>query len=165
MDEQQILRTIGQMWPGPIVNNSSWLFGFGEILHFFGVCLLFGSLLIVDLRLMGFFRSMPVKAALAFLPWAIVGFLINMATGWEFFTSDPFQYWTNPAFKMKMLLIVFAGINALVFTIVEHRQCLTIGPDGDTTTFTKVTAGLSLALWAGVLMLGRMLPVVGFGTN
>jgi len=165
MTEGQILSAIGQMWPGPVVNNSSWMFAFGEILHFFGVCLLFGSLLIVDLRLLGFFKQMPVKAALAFLPWAIVGFMINLATGWGFFTADPFQYWSNPAFKMKMLLIIFAGVNALVFTIMDHRRCLLIGPGGETATFTKVTSGLSLVLWTGVLILGRMLPVVGFGTN
>jgi hypothetical protein len=163
MSENEILTAIEGIWPGPIINQSVWLFAFGETLHFLGLCLLFGSLLVVDLRLLGFARRIPVSAALAFLPFAIVGFLINAVTGWIMFTADPFLYWLNPAFKLKMLLILIAGINALVFTIAEHRPALAIGPNGDTTVFTKVTAGLSLALWAFVLLLGRLLPVTGVG--
>lgn len=158
MTKSEVLQAMREFWPGPAVRRSTWMFAMGETFHFFGLSLLVGSLLIVDLRLLGFIKRVPVRAALAFLPFAIVGFLINAATGWEFFTADPKMYWPNPAFKLKMFLIAMAGLNALIFTVMEHRQVLVLGPDDQTSAFTKVTAGLSLTLWFAVLLLGRLLP-------
>jgi hypothetical protein len=158
MTEAEILQTMREFWPGPAVRASTWLFATGETFHFIGLSLLVGALLIVDLRLLGLIKRVPIRAALAFLPFAVIGFLINAATGWEFFTADPKMYWPNPAFKLKMFLIVVAGLNALIFTVMEHRHVLVLGPDEQTSTFTKVTAGLSLSLWLAVLLLGRLLP-------
>ncbi len=152
-------------WPGAEVRGTSWLFSFGETLHFMGLCILLGALLVVDLRLMGFFKRLPVKSVLAFLPYAVFGFLINAATGWLFFTSNPSLYYGNPAFRIKMLLILLAGINALVFTVMEHRRVATLGPGMETPTLTKWTAAMSLILWFGVLLLGRLLPVFTVSVN
>jgi hypothetical protein len=165
MNENEILTAISQMWPGAEARNISWVWPTLESLHFFGLCLVIGGMSIVDLRLMGFFKSIPVKAALAFLPWVLFGFAINALTGWAFFAADPNTYWSNPGFILKMIGIVLAGLNAALFTVMEHRHAYAIGPGGDTTTFTKVTAALSLFLWAMVLILGRMLPNTGMGTN
>jgi formate-dependent nitrite reductase membrane component NrfD len=57
-----------------------------------------------------------------------------------------------------MLLILLAGLNALVFTVMEYRHALVLGDDEDTGALAKVTAGLSLGLWLAVLLLGRLLP-------
>jgi len=95
---------------------------------------------------------------LAFLPLAVVGFLINLATGIEFFTMDPFMYWPNPAFRMKMLLILLAGLNALVFMVMEYRHALTLKDGENVGALGRISAGLSLGLWLGVLLLGRLLP-------
>jgi hypothetical protein len=165
MSEQEIITWFGTLWPGPQVKASHWAFSFGETLHFVGLCVLLGAMLFVDLRLLGFYKSIPVKAVLAVLPWAIVGFLINASTGWLFFTSNPGLYWGNSAFRIKVLLILFAGINALIFTVVEHRQVAHIGPGEDTPTFTKATAALSLVLWFGILLIGRMLPLFTISVN
>src|SRR5689334_19069811 len=89
-----------------------------------GLSMLFGALLVVDLRLLGFMRSVPMRAALAFLPSAIIGFTINLLTGIEFFVNDPFMYWRNPAFRLKMFLILVGGFNALIFTLMEYRGVL-----------------------------------------
>ena len=72
--------------------------------------MLVGGILIVDLRLLGYIRPIPVRAALAFLPFVIVGFVINLLTGIVFFSADPMMYWPNPAFKLKMFLILLAGL-------------------------------------------------------
>src|SRR5580658_6846239 len=104
MTEADILHWIKETALGETVRESTWLFATGETLHFIGLSLLFGSLLIVELRLLGFLRGIPVRAALDFLPFALLGFLINLATGIEFFTADPFMYWPNPAFRLKMFL-------------------------------------------------------------
>jgi hypothetical protein len=165
MTETEIMMWFSTLWPGPIVRDSAWLFSFGETLHFIGLCVLLGTLLFVDLRLLGFLKSIPVKSVLAVLPWGIFGFVLNAATGWLFFTSNPTLYWGNSAFRIKMLLIMLAGINALIFTVVEHRQVALLGPGEDTPAFTKTTAALSLILWFGVLLIGRMLPLFTISVN
>jgi hypothetical protein len=158
MTEADILHWIRDTSLGAAVRQSRWLFATGETLHFIGLSLLVGGILIVDLRLLGFIRKVPVRAALAFLPFVIVGFVINLLTGILFFSADPYMYWPNPAFKLKMFLILLAGLNALLFTVKEHRHALALGPDENIGTFTKVTAGLSLSFWLVVLLLGRLLP-------
>jgi len=165
MTETEILHWIKEMPLGEAVRQSRWLFAAGETFHFIGLCLMVGGLLIVDLRLLGLISRIPMRAALAFLPFVIVGFLINLATGIEFFMADPFMYWPSPAFKLKMFLILLAGLNALVFTVMEHRRVLVLGDDEATNTFTKVTAGLSLTLWLVVLLLGRLLPAFEGSTS
>jgi hypothetical protein len=154
-----------QAWPGPLVRSTSWLFSFGEIVHFIGLCLLLGSLLIIDLRLMGFFKNLSIKSALSLLPYTLIGFVLNAASGWIFFTSNPGSYLENPAFLLKMVLIVLAGLNAAAFTVLEHRSMLLLGSGEDTPIFTKVSAAASLALWFVVLLLGRWLPIFTIGTN
>jgi hypothetical protein len=158
MTETEILHWIKDTALGAAVRESRWLFAAGETLHFIGLSLLVGSLVIVDLRLLGYLRGIPIRAALAFLPFAVVGFLINLATGIEFFTADPFMYWPNPAFRLKMLLILLAGLNAVAFMILGHRRVLALGDDEDTGVLAKAAAGLSLGLWLVVLLLGRLLP-------
>ena len=165
MTEIEVLHWIKDMPLGATARQSRWLFGAGETLHFFGLCLMVGGLLIVDLRLLGYIRRIPMRAALAFLPFVIAGFLINLATGIEFFMTDPLMYWPNPAFKLKMFLILLGGLNALLFTVMEHRHVLVMGDDEDTSTFTKVTAGLSLGLWLCVILLGRLLPTFEGSTS
>jgi hypothetical protein len=165
MTESEILQWIKDLPSGAAVRQSRWLFGMGETLHFFGLCLMVGGLLIVDLRLLGYIRGIPMRAALAFLPWVIMGFLINLATGIEFFMTDPFMYWPNPAFKLKMIMVLLGGLNALVFTVMEHRHVLVMGDEEATSTFTKATAGLSLGVWFCVILLGRLLPTFEGSTS
>jgi uncharacterized protein DUF6644 len=165
MTEAEILHWIKDTSLGATVRHSTWLFAAGETLHFIGLSFLVGALLVVDLRLLGFIRRVPIRAALAFLPFAVAGFLINLATGIVFFAADPFMYWPNPAFRLKMLFILLAGLNALVFTVMEHRHALSLGDDESTGLVTKVTAGVSLSLWLGVILLGRLLPAFEGSTS
>ena len=165
MTEVEVLHWIKEMPIGAAVRESRWLFAMGETLHFIGLCLMVGGLMIVDLRLLGYIRRIPMRAALAFLPFVIFGFLINLATGIEFFMTDPFMYWPNPAFKLKMVMVLLGGLNALLFTVMEHRRVLVMKDDEETSTFTKVTAGLSLTLWLCVILLGRLLPTFEGSTS
>jgi hypothetical protein len=64
-----------------------------------------------------------------------------------------------------MFLILVAGLNALVFTVMEHRHVLVMGDDETTSRFTKVTAVLSLSLWLCVILLGRLLPTFEGSTS
>ena len=165
MSEADVLHWIRDTWLGATVRESRWIFASGEILHFVGLSLLVGGILIVDLRLLGFIRRVPIRAALAFLPFVIAGFLINLLTGIVFFSADPMMYWPSPAFKLKMFLILLAGLNALVFIVMAQRKTLSLRDDESTGTLAKVTAGLSLSLWLCVLLLGRLLPAFEGSTS
>ncbi len=131
-----------------------------ESLHFIGLSMLIGSLLLVDLRGLGFFKAMPLLALHKLVPVALVGFAINAITGLMFIAFDPPAYFDNVAFLVKMSLIPIAGINALIFEYYVFRP-LKAGVEGvEDGWLIKVSSGLSLALWAGVLIGGRLIPFV-----
>lgn len=131
-----------------------------ETLHFIGLSLLFGSLLLVDLRAMGFFREMPLIALHRLVPLALAGFAINLITGVLFVAYDPPTYFGNSAFMWKMVLIGLAGINALAFEFAVFRPLVAGNAAIERGALIKVLAGLSLLLWSGVLIAGRLIPFV-----
>jgi hypothetical protein len=144
-------------WLGDYTRQNSWLFTLGLVIHFIGLCLLMGGMLVIDLRILGLIRRVPIQAVLALLPMAIVGFVLNLLTGIMFFCFDSFGYWRNPAFKIKMVLVLVAGLNALWFTLAEHRR-LAATPGGFSTgALTKFSAAASLLLWFGVILFGRLI--------
>src|SRR5229473_6913824 len=102
---------------GTSIRESLWLFPIIETVHIFGIILLVGATSILDLRLMGLtFRDEPVsKLSKRFLPWAWAGFIIQVTTGLLMFSSEATKMYVNLAFQIKMLMIVAAGVNALVF--------------------------------------------------
>jgi hypothetical protein len=97
------------------VLGSSWIWPTMETLHFVGLALLLGSLLIIDLRLAGFFRQIDIRATHKLLPWVFIGFGLNLVTGVLFFFGDPGRYAINIGFQIKMILVLIAGLNALWF--------------------------------------------------
>ena len=131
-----------------------------ETLHFIGLSLLFGSLLLVDLRAMGFFRDMPLIALHRLVPLAILGFAINLVTGLLFVAYDPPTYFGNSAFLWKMALIGLAGANALAFEFAVFRPLVAGNAAIEQGALIKLLAALSLLLWSGVLIAGRLIPFV-----
>jgi hypothetical protein len=86
-----------------------------EILHCFGLSLLFGGLLVIDLRPAEHFRQLDIVATHALIPIVLAGLIINFITGILYFNGDPVTYASNAVFQLKMVLIAFAGRNALVY--------------------------------------------------
>lgn len=142
---------------GAFMRDVSWAFPTMEIVHFIGLCLLFGVMLVVDLRLLGFLRRLPVDAVLRLLPLALIGFFLNAASGIAFFCFSPDDYWFNPLFKLKLVLMLVAGLNALGFTIFHFRQQHS-GQTALAGWAGKISAGGSLLIWTIVIVLGRSLP-------
>jgi hypothetical protein len=148
---------------GPIVMTVPWTWPVLEMLHFIGLCMLLGGLLVIDLRLLGFNRVMPTVASHDLLPIVYAGLIVNTTTGILFFIGDPHRYAVNIGFQLKMLLYVIAGLNALWFQFKLAPRVDAV-PDGrDLPSDAKVAGALSLALWFGVLILGRLIPYVGTG--
>ena len=145
------------------VLGSSWVWPLLEILHFIGLSLLLGSLLVIDLRLAGFFRGIDIRATHRLLPWTLFGFSLNLITGALFVIGDPARYFANIGFRVKMLLVLLAGLNALWFYFRIDSAMRSWAPHGDTPALAKTIAFLSLGLWCGVLLLGRLIPYIGTG--
>jgi hypothetical protein len=152
-------------WVGETIRASAWLFPMLETMHFIGLCLLFGALLIIDLRLLGLHRSIPLGAAMRFIPVAMIGLGINLVSGVAFVATDPENYWYNAGFWTKLGLVAFGGLNALYFEFAERRALASLPPDADTPTNTKIIAALSLLTWTVVLVLGRLLPYIAPSRN
>jgi len=145
---------------GQLMTGSSWLYTAMLMLHFTGMAMLFGAMMLIDLRLLGLTKQVPLEAALSFVPVALIGFIINFVTGFCFFTFDPFSFSRNPAFQVKMILVLIAGLNALWFMLVEGRKLKVLAPYGDVDGAMKFSAGLSIGIWTLIIVCGRM--IVGF---
>jgi len=138
-----------------------WLWPFCESLHFAGLALLLGVAGMFDLRLMGMMKRVPISVVADFMPWAVVGFAINLTTGLIFVISEPAQYFSNPTWWVKVAFLVAAGVNAIVYQSGFAWRAAQLPPDVDTPTSFKIIGALSLASWFGVLWAGRMLPFIG----
>lgn len=141
------------------VNNVSWVWPASETLHFMGLCLLFGVVLTVNLRMLGLMKNLAFADVRRLLPLGMVGFGINFVTGMLFFIAVPDQYAQNVAFYWKMLLILLAGAHVLYLTVFDEPW--TAGPGGNPPLGAKVLAASAICVWVGVLYFGRMLPYIG----
>jgi len=141
--------------------QAPWAWPLCETLHFFGLCLLVGIAGFFDLRLLGFAKSVSIRAAKDFMPWAIFGFSLNLFTGAYFFIAQPTQYIGNRAWPPKLFFLVLAGLNALFFEKALGARVRALGPNDDTPLSFKIIGAVSLVSWFGVLYFGRMLAFYG----
>jgi hypothetical protein len=139
-------------------NQVQWLWPLCESLHFIGLCLLIGAAGFFDLRLLGFMKSVPLRAAKRFIPWAMAGFAVNLLTGLIFFISQPQQYATNLAMWFKVGFLLIAGVNAMLFETSYSDRLMELPPSAEMPMSAKVIGAVSLVSWFAVLYFGRMLP-------
>jgi hypothetical protein len=145
-----------------VAGGVPWIWPLCETLHFMGLALLMGVVSVFDLRMLGMAKALPLGPLQRLMPWAILGFLINLTTGFMFFAGDPFQYIHNVAFGMKLLFIGLAGVNVILFYVTGlYRHVDNVGAGQDVPFAAKLIAAASLFLWVGVMYWGRMLPFIG----
>ena len=136
-----------------------WVWPAAESLHFVGLSLLMGVVLLIDLRMLGVMKQVSVQALDRLIPWAILGFGVNVVTGMLFFVAAPEQYTQNIAFFWKIGLLIVAVFNGLYFTVYDKAWAL--APGADAAPLSKVMAASALLLWVGVMYYGSMLPFIG----
>jgi hypothetical protein len=142
---------------GAFVRDSTWAFPALQSLHFIGMSLLIGVVGVIDLRILGVARGLPIRPLHRFLPLAFAGFGINLLTGIMFFCHDPYVYAYNPSFRIKMLLILLAGLNALWFRLGVFLDVDKWGPGIEASRLAKTISALSLLIWIGVITAGRFI--------
>jgi hypothetical protein len=144
---------------GSFVTDTPWMWPTCETLHFIGLSLLCGVVFLVDLRVLGVMRGVSFASLHRLLPWAAIGFGINVITGMLFFVGIPGQYIHNPAFYWKIALVMVAGANALYFTLLDEPWSL--GPGEDAPVTAKIAAVSAGVLWISIMYFGSMLPFLG----
>ena len=150
--------TLARSW-GLFVQDHSWVWPACETLHFVGLCLLFGAVLVVNLRMLGIGKTLLSYAALRqLLPLGMLGFTLNLVTGMMFFVATPEQY-TGFLFLLKMTLIAAGALNLLYFMLAENPD--RVGYGDDARPGTKLIAASAIVIWIAVLFCGHMLPWLG----
>jgi hypothetical protein len=147
--------------PSEAIRVLPWLWPVCEIVHFVGLSLLVGIVGFFDLRLLGFFRQVPLSAAWSLVPWGKFGFALAAVTGVTFFIGAPDQYVNNVAFYGKVLFLVIAGANALLFEWAYGARVHGDELTGVAPGALKTIAVVSIVSWFFVIYWGRMLPFVG----
>ena len=149
----QLFAWISHSALGAWVVSSAYIWPTLESVHFVSLCVLFGSILVVDLRLIGFFRN-ACAPLVDVLSWIALGaFAVNLGTGVLFFFGNTYKYVGNAAFELKLLLILGAGINAWFYKArlshIVQTEAVSVG---------TISAGtLSILFWTGVIVCGRMI--------
>jgi uncharacterized membrane protein len=135
---------------------AAWIIA--ETLHFVGLSLLIGVLLLINLRTLGVLQTVPFGAIDRLLPWAVLGFGLNAVTGMLFFAAAYGQYVSGYAWYCKLGFIVAAGFNTLYFFFDKGWA---VEPGQAVRPLSRLIAFSALFFWVGVMYWGSMLPFLG----
>ncbi len=128
------------------LNNNDWSFPLLECIHIAGFALSIGTIVLVDLRLLGLAMRTQPSAVLAktLAPWTLVGLALMLISGPLIFSSDPNMYLRNISFKFKMVAL----LTAILYHYTLHRWAVFREP---APAVGKLVAVFSIALWVSVV--------------
>ena len=140
-----------------VINDSSWLFPAIEGVHIAALALLFGAILVLNLRLMGLMmrdRSLP-QLSRELEPWTLCSLIVILASGALLFVSEAVKVFHSTPFRIKIVLLILAIVfHYTVSWRLMHREDRQISP-----LLRKAAAAIAIALWMGVGFAGR---AIGF---
>jgi hypothetical protein len=146
------------------IRDSLFIFPLLEAAHVMGLALVFGTIAVVDLRLLGLASTERSVARMASdtLKWTWAAFALTALTGSLMFTTNAVVYFHNVSFRTKIALLVLAGINAFVFERTAKRTIDRWDRAASPPPLVKAIATLSLIIWTAVIFAGR---IIGFTTT
>jgi hypothetical protein len=154
---QHACQWLADSWVGTSIRESDNLFSIIETVHVLGVIVTAGTIAIVDLRILGVLMARysvaQVLQPLVRITW--LGFAVMVVSGFLLFWSEADKLYVNSAFRLKVLLLLLAGLNQWIFHATAYRQLAAAGVAARIPPQAKFAASLSLALWSGVIVLGR----------
>lgn len=164
MDIPAILKSLEMSGLAARIRDSLFLFPLIESTHVLGLAVVFGTIIIIDLRLLGIASTHRpfTRMASDILKWTWGAFLLTAATGALMFMTNAPVYYHNFYFRTKMLLLVLTGINLLMFDRTAGRKVNRWDMAASAPVAGRVAAVLSLAMWIGVIFMGRL---IGFTTS
>ena len=136
-----------------------WSYGLVNLTHILGVATLFGALLILDLRLLGAWRRIPLDVLeRPTVPLAVAGFVVAAASGASMITTNATEYAGNPFLLIKFAAIGVGLLNVLALRWLpawSARHTETLGPRGRSQL--AAIGGISLLSWLTAVAAGRMI--------
>lgn len=140
--------------------DSKYWWAFMMDLHFIGLALIVGTVGLLDLRILGIAKHMPLAPIHKFMPWAMAGLGVNVVTGLLAFIGESTNYIDDAAFWLKMLALMLLGLNVAVFYLTGiFERVETLGPGEDAPISAKLIAASSMILWIAVITLGRYIQI------
>jgi hypothetical protein len=149
------------------LHESIWGYPIVESVHVLTLCLFLGLAVMLDLRLLGAtMRKTPASEVLGrLLPWTIAGFIVMVMTGGLLFYAIPVKTYLNIFFRVKVLFLLLAGVNTAVFHMSISGNMEEWDLDPVPPLRARLAGGVSLALWAGIVVAGRMIAYNWFDKN
>lgn len=146
------------------IRASLYFFPFLESLHVVGFTMVFGTIAILDLRMLGIasIRRPVSRIALDVETWAWIAFAVTAVTGALMFTTNAGVYYHNIFFRLKMAMLVAAGLNVLAFELTARRSLPQWNTDAKAPFAGRAVATVSLLLWIAIIFMGRW---IGFTTT
>jgi hypothetical protein len=143
--------------PATAMRNSSWLFDATETTHTLGIILVAGTIMLVDLRLLGLgLKREPVTEIIGrIVPLTLSGFCLMFFTGSWLFASEARKLYHSQAFRIKLVLLAFAGLNALIFHLTVYRNAGNWNEMAILPRRARLAGLLSLILWISIIAAGR----------
>jgi hypothetical protein len=137
--------------------GESWWFPLLESIHVLTAMFVVGSVLFVDLRLLGLSasKSSAVRFTNEIIRWTLGSFVIAIVSGIGMFMPRAAWYVMNPAFQLKLLMLLLAAANMIAFHSVTSRTSSTRTTTTVTSSGARLAGGVSLLLWAGITLAGR----------
>jgi hypothetical protein len=151
------LSWLDSTWLSEFIRESPWAFPTIESIHVIALALVIGTIAIVDLRLLGLASTRRPFTELSreVLPWTWGAFVLAATTGGLMFVSQPLGYYANVAFRIKIILVLLAGLNMLVFQLVTHRGVARWDRAPSVPLPGKIAGTFSLIFWVAVVFFGR----------
>jgi hypothetical protein len=142
---------------GTGIRESVWVFPIVEGTHVLALALSVGVLVVMDLRLAGvLMKREPVsRISSQLMPWSLAGFTVMFLTGILLFWSQAVKAYGSVFFRIKLALLLLAGVNALVFELTLRRTVATWDTDEKPPFRARLAGVLGIVLWAGVIAAGR----------
>jgi hypothetical protein len=148
-----VLDALSQWGPIAALKANAFAYPALEVVHIVAIAMVFGTLWIVDLRILGRMQTLPLARVVAHvLPWTLLGFALAAASGLTMFAMRAGDLISNTAFIVKICLLFVAGTNAAIL----HSR----GPIDERSSFTKVQALLSIVVWIAIITCGRWIAYV-----
>ena len=144
------------------IRESDWLFPTIETVHVFALVLVVGTIMTVDLRLLGVANKERAfsQVAAEMLPWTWTAFAVAALAGMLMFSSKALTYYGNIPFRLKMVCLLLAGINMAMFHWLGTRH-VEAWDHGRPPRSARFAGGTSLLLWTSIVAAGRW---IGFTT-
>jgi hypothetical protein len=144
-------------WWALDISGSTWAYPFVQMTHFSGLSLWLGTNLSLDLRLLGIGKKRQTASQLSdsLFAWNWIGFCIAVAGGFMLFASAATKYIPNPAFEIKLGILVPTGI---ILHIINQQKSRTWGQTSETPMVAKVLALLEFLIWFSVITAAVSIP-------